>query len=50
MNLKNSKKNVLAIPVIKDGILTEVIDNKYFITINEGVKIDLGAFAKRLRC
>lgn len=43
---KKFKENVLAIPVIKDGILTEVIDNKYFITINEGVKIDLGAFAK----
>jgi len=38
--------NILKIPVIKDGILLEEEEGKYFVTIKDGVKIDLGAVAK----
>lgn len=35
-----------SIPVIKDGIKLESSNDKYYVTISEGVKIDLGAIAK----
>lgn len=34
------------IPVISDGIKLEQKDDNYYVTINRGVKIDLGAIAK----
>lgn len=44
--LKAFIENVNKIPVIEDGILLEENDGKYFVQIKEGVKLDLGAFAK----
>ena len=41
-----TEKKVDLIPVIKNGILLEKENNKYYITIKKGVKIDLGAIAK----
>lgn len=43
---KEFKDKVLSIPVIENGILLETIDSKYYVTISQGVKIDLGAIAK----
>lgn len=45
-DLSKTLNKVAMIPVIKDGILLEKDNNDYFITIKNGVKIDLGAIAK----
>lgn len=37
---------VMLIEVIEDGILLEADADKYYVTIKDGVKIDLGAIAK----
>ena len=38
--------NIDAIPIIEDGILLEKVNDEHYVTITEGVKIDLGAIAK----
>lgn len=43
---KEFVKNVKEIPVIENGISLENANDKYYITIKDGVKIDLGAYAK----
>lgn len=45
-DLNKVLNKVKSIPVIKDGILLENKDDRYFVTIKDGVKIDLGAIAK----
>ncbi|VEU79663.1 FAD:protein FMN transferase [Haploplasma axanthum] len=37
---------VKEIPIIKNGIILETENDKFYITIKDGVKIDLGALAK----
>lgn len=39
----NEIKNI---PVIKDGIILNEVNNKYYVKIKNGVKLDLGAIAK----
>ncbi|HHW79539.1 MAG TPA: FAD:protein FMN transferase [Acholeplasmataceae bacterium] len=38
--------NVNKIPIIENGITLAIENNKHYITIKEGVKLDLGAIAK----
>jgi len=43
---KSKVKEIEQIPVIKDGIKLSKSDDKYYVLIKNGVKIDLGAIAK----